>query len=108
FALAASRKGVFRHYEIAGGRIGRPWALLERDSVGGLRSADGGEIISQRVDELLLAERIGPGRLSLGGAARHLLDDTDPIFLAAPIAACGSCCIGKTGPSAGRCRGGRR
>src|SRR5260370_16434169 len=73
-----------RHHEIGGGRVGRPRAWPERDVVGGVGAADRREIFRQRLDELLLAERIGPGRFLLGGTARHFLDDPDPIFLRTP------------------------
>ncbi len=84
FALPPSRKRILRHHEIGGGRVGRPRAGPERDVVGGVGAADRREIVRQRLDELLLAERIGPRRFLLGRAARHFLDDPDPIFLRAP------------------------
>jgi hypothetical protein len=82
-ALAAARQRILGHHEIGGSRVGRPRALLERNLVGGVRSADRGEIFGQGLDELPLAERIGARRVVLGGSARHLLDDADPIFLGA-------------------------
>ena len=59
--LAAAGKGVFGHDEIGRLRVSRARALCERDLVGGARSADRGQIVGQRLDVLLLAERIGAG-----------------------------------------------